>query len=167
MYNLLNRDYFFDYLINTNIYKCQISWISNSILQPLVSCLLSRLFLYHNHTCPSPASVETCHLLPDILLAVIRLHPAEVPAPVIAAHSKELLAQDADPDGVPAHREAGHQAPGVGAGVIALHAAEPALGGVTHRRGVMTAFNVMVKLVKPVIGHIIVLLTHPLRRGTH
>ena len=103
---------------------------------------LSWLFLYHNYTCPSSASVETRHLLPDILLAVISLHPAEIPTAVIAAHSKELLAQDADTDGIPAHREAGHQGPGVSAGIIALHAAEPALGGVTHRRGVVTTLTI-------------------------
>ena len=120
--------------------KCNIFWISNDILQPLVSSK-SSLFLHHHHTCPTSACVQTGHLLPHILFAVISLHPAEVAAAIIAAHSKQFLAQDADTNGVSAHREAGHQGPGVSAGVISLHAAEPALGRVTHCWSIMATLN--------------------------
>ena len=117
-------------------------------LQPLVSKFIYLLFLHHNNTSPTPASVETSHLLPDILLAVVSLHPAEIPAAVIAAHCKKLLTQNTDPDGVPADREAGHQGPGVSAGVISLHAAKPALSWVTHCWGVMTTLK-RVTLITP------------------
>merc|ERR1712129_301491 len=84
----------------------------------------ANLLLDHDYTGPPSASIKTSHLLPHVLPAVITLHQAEVSRTIIAAHSKQLLAQHADPNGVPPYGQAGHHHPGVGAWVIALHAIE-------------------------------------------
>ena len=63
------------------------------------------LFLEENNTGPSPARVETGHLPPAVVLAVVGLHHAEIAGSVVAAHSEEFLSEDADPDGVPAYGE--------------------------------------------------------------
>ena len=102
------------------------------------------LFLEENNTGPSPARVETGHLPPAVVLAIVGLNHAEITSAIVAAHSEEFLAEDADPDGVPAYGEAGHHGPGVRGGVEPLHTGEPALLRVAHRRGVMAPHGVEV-----------------------